>query len=78
MRQSLRTMPVVIPQGAAPLVATDLHRTYHLGGHDLPVLRGVNLTVNPGEKIFLCGASGSGKRRSSMFSEGLKNHLKAM
>lgn len=61
MRQSLRTMPVVIPQGAAPLVATDLHRTYHLGGHDLPVLRGVNLTVNPGEKIFLCGASGSGK-----------------
>lgn len=61
MRQSLRTMPVVIPQGAAPLVATDLHRTYRLGGHDLPVLRGVNLTVNPGEKIFLCGASGSGK-----------------
>ncbi|MCB1207957.1 MAG: ABC transporter ATP-binding protein [Verrucomicrobiales bacterium] len=54
-------MSVAIPQGAAPLVATDLHRTYHLGGHDLPVLKGVDLTVAPGEKIFLCGASGSGK-----------------
>ena len=24
-------------QTAAPLRATDVHRTYHLGGHDLPV-----------------------------------------
>ena len=46
---------------AAPLCATDVHRTYHLGGHDLPVLRGVNLEVAAGEKVFLCGQSGAGK-----------------
>jgi predicted ABC-type transport system involved in lysophospholipase L1 biosynthesis ATPase subunit len=44
-----------------PLTATDLHRTYHLGGHDLPVLRGLSLQVAAGEKLFLCGQSGAGK-----------------
>jgi putative ABC transport system ATP-binding protein/lipoprotein-releasing system ATP-binding protein len=48
-------------QNAAPLIATDVHRTYHLAGHDLPVLRGVNLEVKAGEKVFLCGQSGAGK-----------------
>lgn len=48
-------------QNAAPLIATDVHRTYHLAGHDLPVLRGVNLEVKAGEKVFLCGYSGAGK-----------------
>ncbi len=46
---------------AHPLLARDVHRRYHLGGHDLDVLRGVDLEVNPGEKVFLCGASGAGK-----------------
>ncbi|MEQ1751142.1 MAG: ABC transporter ATP-binding protein [Prosthecobacter sp.] len=46
---------------AAPLIATDVHRTYHIGGHDLPVLRGVNVEVTAGEKVFLCGQSGAGK-----------------
>jgi putative ABC transport system ATP-binding protein/lipoprotein-releasing system ATP-binding protein len=46
---------------AAPLSAVDVHRTYHLGGHDLHVLRGVNLEVQAGEKVFLCGQSGAGK-----------------
>lgn len=48
-------------QEAAPLAAHDVHRTYHLAGHDLPVLRGVNIEVNAGEKVFLCGQSGAGK-----------------
>jgi len=48
-------------QDAAPLAAHDVHRTYHLAGHDLPVLRGVNLEVAAGEKVFLCGQSGAGK-----------------
>jgi predicted ABC-type transport system involved in lysophospholipase L1 biosynthesis ATPase subunit len=48
-------------QEAAPLAAQDVHRTYHLGGHDLPVLRGVNVEVAAGEKVFLCGQSGAGK-----------------
>ena len=46
---------------AAPLTARDVHRTYHLAGHELPVLRGVNLEVAAGEKVFLCGQSGAGK-----------------
>jgi putative ABC transport system ATP-binding protein/lipoprotein-releasing system ATP-binding protein len=48
-------------QDAAPLAANDVHRTYHLAGHDLPVLRGVNVEVAAGEKVFLCGQSGAGK-----------------
>jgi len=48
-------------QEAAPLTARDVHRTYHLAGHDLPVLRGVNIEVAAGEKVFLCGQSGAGK-----------------
>jgi len=43
------------------LQARNLHRTYHLSGHDLPVLRGVDLEVQAGEKVFLCGQSGAGK-----------------
>ena len=48
-------------QDAAPLTARDVHRTYHLAGHDLPVLQGVNVEVAAGEKVFLCGQSGAGK-----------------
>ncbi|MDI1313195.1 ABC transporter ATP-binding protein [Prosthecobacter sp.] len=48
-------------QEAAPLAAHDVHRTYHLAGHDLPVLCGVNVEVAAGEKVFLCGQSGAGK-----------------
>ncbi|MCX6840529.1 MAG: ABC transporter ATP-binding protein [Verrucomicrobia bacterium] len=48
-------------QDAAPLAANDVHRTYHLAGHDLPVLRGVSIEVAAGEKVFLCGQSGAGK-----------------
>ena len=43
------------------LQATDVHRTYVLGGHQLEVLRGLTLAVRPGERVFLCGKSGSGK-----------------
>jgi macrolide transport system ATP-binding/permease protein len=39
----------------------DIHRTYHLGEIDVPVLKGVSLTVGQGEFVALMGASGSGK-----------------
>jgi ABC-type lipoprotein export system ATPase subunit len=38
-----------------------LHRTYRLGGKNLSVLQDVNLSIEKGEKIFLCGPSGAGK-----------------
>ena len=39
----------------------DIHKTYYLGEVDLPVLKGVSLTIAKGELATLMGASGSGK-----------------
>jgi ABC-type lipoprotein export system ATPase subunit len=39
----------------------DIHKTYHLGELDVPVLKGVSLTIERGEMVALTGVSGSGK-----------------
>ena len=45
-----------------PLITTmDLRRTYILGSEEISALRGIDLTVMPGQFIAVVGRSGSGK-----------------
>jgi putative ABC transport system ATP-binding protein len=45
----------------AAIVADGVTRTYELDGVSVPALRGVSLTVQPGDYLAVVGTSGSGK-----------------
>jgi ABC-type lipoprotein export system ATPase subunit len=45
-----------------PIIETrNLHRSYYLGKKKVEVLHGIDLSIQGGEKVFLCGPSGAGK-----------------
>ena len=43
------------------LEARDIHRSFTLLRNEVPVLRGIDLSVNEGETVSIMGASGAGK-----------------
>jgi putative ABC transport system ATP-binding protein/lipoprotein-releasing system ATP-binding protein len=46
---------------SAQLTARNIYRSFKIGSRKVEVLRGINLDINKGESVFLCGASGAGK-----------------
>jgi len=43
------------------ITVTNLHKSFPMGEHTLPVLKGIDLTIARGELIAVVGASGAGK-----------------
>lgn len=49
------------PPDVPLLAAHDVHKTYRSPAGDVPVLRGVDVTIGPGELVMVMGPSGNGK-----------------
>jgi len=51
-----------IPAGGSPVIQVqDVHKFYDLGETKVHALRGVDMTIEPGEFVAIMGSSGSGK-----------------
>ena len=55
--------------------ASNLHRSYSIGKKQVEVLHGLDLHINRGEKVFLCGPSGAGKTTLMYTLAGLEQPL---
>ena len=53
--------------------AKQVHRSYTLAKKEIEVLKGIDLKIEAGEKIFLCGPSGAGKTTLMYTLAGLEN-----
>ena len=52
--------------------AENLHRGYSVGKKRIEVLHGIDLRIERGEKVFLCGPSGAGKTTLMYILAGLE------
>lgn len=53
--------PAPASTGTTVLEARDVHQSFRIGSTVLEVLRGIDLKIAQGERVFMCGASGAGK-----------------
>lgn len=56
-----RRQTPAVDASSALLAATGLTKSYRKGEHTIPVLRGVEFSIRPGEFVSIVGQSGSGK-----------------
>lgn len=56
----------------------DIHKKYEQGSHSISILKGVNLSIEAGEKIAILGPSGSGKSTLISLIAGLHKPTKGL